>query len=252
MKTEKLFLTNPLLHSCLATVIAIDPLKGISLDKTVSYALSGGQESDHGFLQTSNGIKIHFTEVTKQSGRSIFLADFPCITVDNLIWIKISPAQIGSFYVGQLVELSIDIKRRAELSQSHTGTHIFLQAGEELGLLDQVYIRGCSISCKKSRLDFFIKENKLSDDEINKIEVLANELIGKWLNVKTYPHHLEPEAFYWQINSYKIPCGGTHLTNSGLTGRIVLKKKNLGASMQRIEATFPDSVDVFTSMYHSY
>ena len=56
--TELLFRDDAYARECEANVVAINDRGGILLDRTVFYALSGGQAGDKGVLRTSAGVEV--------------------------------------------------------------------------------------------------------------------------------------------------------------------------------------------------
>ena len=67
--TERLFLDQPDLAACDATVLASAP-EGIVLDRTVFYARGGGQPGDTGMLRWEGG-EIAITDTVKGEGETI-------------------------------------------------------------------------------------------------------------------------------------------------------------------------------------
>jgi alanyl-tRNA synthetase len=98
-------------------------------------------------------------------------------------------------------------------------------------------IYGAKIKENDSRLDF--RTNlKFSQDYIQKIENLANEIIKNNRDIVMFSHPKEPEARFWKLEWYICPCGGTHIENTKYIKNIKIKRKNLGKNAQRISITF--------------
>ena len=55
--TEELFREDAYLKECDATVVSVNELGGIILDRTVFYPTGGGQPGDSGLLRTADGLR---------------------------------------------------------------------------------------------------------------------------------------------------------------------------------------------------
>ena len=242
--SKKLFYDDQYLKTCKAVVVEIKNESGIVLDQTIAFPEGGGQESDQGSIELiikGERISIPFIHVQKAPGRSIFLQDFPVIQVSTPIIHHIDERYYKYFQVGMDVVVKLDVNRRENLTVSHTGTHIALMGIEKM--YPDVYskIFGCHIKEGESRLDFNIEE-KLTNDDIEKIEYYANEIVEKDIPIQVFQHAKEPEAWYWKCEDTIYPCGGTHLNSTKYTGTIKVKKKNLGKNKQRLIFSFPSAI----------
>ncbi len=246
IKTEKLFYKYPYLKKIKAKIIDIIN-EGIILDKTIAYPEGGGQLSDKGYL-IKNNKKIHFFDVQKKPGRTIFINDFPTIQVDNPIVHYINEEDKQYLKVGDIVTIEIDTVRRAKLSISHSVTHIVLMSIEKFfpGMENNIY--GAKIKEDSSRLDF--RTNlKFTQEDIKRIENYANEIIKQKRDIQLFSHPEEKEARYWKLDWYICPCGGTHIDNTKYIKGIKIKRKNLGKNAQRINISF-NYTSLFQEMFH--
>ncbi|NPA86054.1 MAG: hypothetical protein GXO42_01460 [bacterium] len=138
---------------------------------------------------------------------------------------------------GQEVELRVDKQRRLQLMRMHTATHVLLRACREI-LGFHVWQQGSQLDEHVSRLD--ISHHKsLSEQEIEKIEELANEVLLENRAVKIF--HLprtEAEKRYGfeiyqggivpgreirlvEIEGFDVQaCGGLHVRNTGEVGLV--------------------------------
>jgi len=234
-KTEKIYYKEPYRKLIQAKVIDIDS-NGLIFDKTVAYAEGGGQESDRGVIIKDNEV-IEFFNVLKKPGRTIFIDDFPTISVDNAIVHHIDTNYLNKFKIGDEVTIKIDSIRRAKLSISHSVIHIVLMGVEKIypGLEHKIY--GAKIKEDSARLDFRTTL-KFSQEDIANIQEYANNIISKNTIIETFTHKDEPEALYWRLDWYTCPCGGTHIDNTSYIKEIKVKRKNLGKNGQRISVTF--------------
>ena len=106
-------------------------------------------------------------------------------------------------------------------------------AGTEIIPKKVAIIKGCSIKEDTGRLDFYVQE-KITAEEIQKIEHRANEIIAEAMPVYSYHHHNEPEAWYWKCGEFVCPCGGTHVKNTSDVGKISVKRKSVGKTIDRM------------------
>lgn len=191
----------------------------IILDKTYFYPTSGGQEYDTGDL---GGQRV--VNVFKQGG----------IIIHKL-------AESPNWKEGEHVAGEIDTKRRFQLAQHHTATHI-LNAAARRVLGNHCNQAGAKKSEDKAHIDITHYQS-LSDDEFKKIEAEANKIVreGIQTKLKFYPRTEAEQKFGMRIYQggvvpgkelriVEIPevdvecCGGTHLHNTKEAGKITLLK----------------------------
>ncbi|MCK4967621.1 MAG: alanine--tRNA ligase, partial [Candidatus Aenigmarchaeota archaeon] len=206
-QTKKLFYeTNNLSFN--AKIINIQD-SWIILDKTAFYATSGGQDHDTGTINNQEVIDV--------------------IKVDNIILHKVKDS--SQFKIDQEVKCNVNETRRKTLTQMHTGTHVVGAAARTI-LGTHIWQAGAAKTVEKSRLDI-THYNNLTDDEIKKIEELANKIIQQKvpIDISEFPRS-EAESKYgfiiYQgggspgklvriINIKNIDvqaCGGTHVKNT--------------------------------------
>ncbi len=240
IKTLKLHHEYPFQTECDANVIAVCPEKGIVLDQTVSYPEMGGQMGDIGILRisgTEGNEEINYFDTQKGVGRVLLLPDFPTIPVETPIYHKIAPNDFEKFYVGQKVRVILNQERRGKLTISHSGIHLVLMGLEKIYPGIYKAIKGCSIKETGARLDFAV-EYKFTIEDVERVQEYVCNAIAMAKEMFVFPHKQENEAWYWQMDHYIIPCGGTHLRNTSNIGDVVLKKENVGKSTQRMSFVF--------------
>ncbi|NQU98331.1 alanine--tRNA ligase [Candidatus Woesearchaeota archaeon] len=195
--------------------------KHVVLDKTAFYPTSGGQIHDKGKI-TGNEV----VDVFKQGSVIIHaMKDIP------------------SFKRGDIVRGKIDIERRVQLAQHHTGTHILNGSAKQL-LGNHVWQAGAAKFLDKARLDITHYE-QLTDEEVKKIEEIANNVIKQNLPVyKSFmPRGIAEAMFGFTIyQGGAVPgkklrivdvkgfdteaCGGTHLNLTGECKVLKILKTN--------------------------
>ena len=182
----------------------------IILNRTGFYPTSGGQIHD---LGTLNGQEV--VDVFKQGNIIVHV-------------MKEQP----KFKKGDSVKGDIDIARRLQLAQHHTGTHILNGAAKRI-LGNHIWQAGAAKFIDKARLDI-THFDQLSNVELEKIENLANEIINKNIPIlKTFLARDVAEARYGftiyqggavpgkrlrivSIEGFDTEaCGGTHLNLTG-------------------------------------
>lgn len=244
--TKKLYYESPYLRSYKATVTAVEENK-VVLDKTIAYAEGGGQEGDRGVLIVNNK-EIPFFDTKKGLGRVLYIDNFPVIQVETPIYHFINENDTMHLKIGDKVTIKIDTLRRAKLSISHSAIHLVLMCLEKVYPNYESRVYGASIKEDTARLDFRTSE-KFKPGEMEQIENDINSLIKESIEIKVFPHKEEKEAWYWQCQDYRCPCGGTHLTNTKYIGKVKVKRKNLGKNGQRVSLTY-ETNDFFQERFH--
>ena len=207
--TKKIFWKNPYLTQ-LETYITSVKGDDITVEQTIFFAFSGGQESDHGTIGNSRVLQAR--------------------TEDREIVYTLE--QGHGLKRGDPVSLRIDWGRRYQLMRLHFAAEIVL----ELTYRDLESIKkiGAHIAQDKARIDFEWGGNISNVLTVIQKEALiiieANqEIISAFSNEET-------EERYWEIPGFaRVPCGGTHLKRTGEIGEIELKRKNPGKGKERIE-----------------
>ena len=240
--TRKLYYEDSSLSECPAKIVKISGDK-IELDATVAYPEGGGQEADHGAIVLDDGREMRFIDARKMYGNPLRMPNFPDIQVDGIIEHIVhedDAALLREAIVGADVTVRIDRLRRAQLSLSHTASHLLF-----LGITDVrpdaiPGIIGCHIKVNAARFDFVV-ESRFTLDEVTEIERLANLYVERGSEVKVYPHPEHLDARYWECEGRVIPCGGTHLTSTVPIGRIEVHRKSLGRNKERVSCEFVGS-----------
>lgn len=229
--TEKLFYENPKLLQFNARVIYVYK-NNVVLDKTAFYAESGGQLSDIGKITWKDG-ETAVRYVKKIGG----------VIVHEVEDAPPSNTEITGY---------VDKDRREQLSIHHTATHIINGAARKV-LGEHVWQAGAQKDVKEAHLDITHYTN-ITDEEIKRIEEIANEIVRKNIRVEIYNlPRLEAERKYGyrlyqggvvpgkEIRVIKIgdhdveACGGTHALNTGEIGFIkIVKVEHIQDGIERI------------------
>ncbi len=213
--TKKIFWEDPYLTQ-LETHIATVKDNDITVEQTIFYALSGGQESDYGTIGNNRVLQA------RKEGKEIVY------TLENSHGLK----------PGDQVRMNIDLQRRYKLMRLHFAAEIVLElAYQNLDSIDKI---GAHIAQDKARIDFKWDENISTVLPVIKKEGLGiieanQEIISAFSDE-------EKEERYWEIRGFsRVPCGGTHLRKTAEIGEIELKRKNIGKGKERIEIHVSES-----------
>lgn len=207
--THKVFWSDPYLCELQTRVAGVNGDE-VTLEDTIFYALSGGQESDAG---TIGGHPV--LEARKEAPEIIY---------------RLEPAH--GLRPGDSVLVHIDWPRRYRLMRLHFAAEVVLElVYRELAAVEKI---GAHISADKARIDFQWPENvtpllpRLREQALGVIE--ANQPI-----VSAFSDEANEER-YWEVPGFaRVPCGGTHLKRTGEVGSIELKRRNVGKGKERIE-----------------
>ena len=206
------------------------------LKETLFYPEMGGQVGDSGTLAHKNA----FFEVsdTKSPYKGVIA--------------HIGTLDKGSIHVGDRITCSIDKKRRQQIANNHTATHLLHYALHEV-LGEHARQAGSVVDQSRLRFDF-AHHKPISDEEMILIEQKVNEKIRENTPVTTYELSYEEaqkrhdiKQFFGEkygafvrvvdIDYSKELCGGTHTTSTGTIGYFrVAKESSVAAGIRRIEA----------------
>jgi Ser-tRNA(Ala) deacylase AlaX len=207
--TRKLFWEDPY-RTRLDT--AVETVAGpiVTVAETIFYALSGGQESDHG---TIGGRPV--IEAQKHGPDILYtLADDHGLSA------------------GDWVAMVIDWERRYRLMRLHFAAEIVLElVYRTLPGIEKI---GAHIAADKARVDFAWDQNiaKL----FPALQAEATALIDADRPIISAFSDEGAERRYWEVEGFaRVPCGGTHLKRTGEVGAIALKRRNIGKGKERIE-----------------
>ena len=205
----------------------------VVLDQTAFYPEGGGQPADLGALKF-NGTRADVVDVQK---------------VGNVI-VHVVKGQMPK--EGAKVTGIIDWNRRISLMRHHTATHVIMGAARRI-LGQHVWQSGAQKGVESSRLDISHYQ-RLTPEEIDKIEEMANEAVMQTMPVKTtlkprieaerqhgfrlYQGGAVPgkeirvvETGNWEVQA----CGGTHVKNTGEIGLIkILHTERIQDGVERI------------------
>lgn len=211
--TKKLFWDDPYQTECTAKVTSVVGNK-VKLEQTVFYAFSGGQLSDEG---TIGGVKV--IEAKKEGDK------------EDIIDIEYTLQSEPPFHVGDTVEVKIDGERREKLRRLHSAAHVVFYI--TVAVLGKVKINGSEIQPEKARMDFGYEDSIV--EKIPVIEQKANAFIAGDHAIVMKADSEKPDLKWWTCETWKMPCGGTHVKNTSEIGPLKLKRVNKGKGRERIE-----------------
>lgn len=211
MYVEKIFWADPYLTELAAKVTSAAG-GSVTVDRTIAYAFSGGQESDYG---TIGGHPILKAE---KAGKQIVY----------------TLAATHGFRAGDDVLITIDWERRYKIMKLHFAAEIVLELMyQHYGHPEKI---GAHIGEDKARVDFAWPRNIAETFPFLAREV--QRLIGGNLAIASEFTDKEQELRHWAIEGFaRVPCGGTHLGATGEIGAVALKRNNIGRGKERIEIT---------------
>ena len=239
MITEELFRSDSYLRECEATVVAVNALDGIVLDRSVFYPTGGGQPGDCGVLVLGDGGEVRIATTLKGDGG------------ENVVHVPQEGTVVPE--PGDRLIARLDWERRYNHMRMHTCLHL-LCAVVPHG------VTGGKIGAAKSSLDFDIGDATLDKQAIG---LAINELIAadhpvgaRWISdaeldanpdlVRTMS--VRPPSGSGQVRLLEIPgvdlqpCGGTHLARTGEIGPIRIGKiENKGKRNRRVNIIFDDA-----------
>jgi alanyl-tRNA synthetase len=235
--TEHLYYHDSFLYEFDAEVLDLVSLSdsesrpAVILDRTAFYPTSGGQIFDTGWIlpgQASS--KLRVTDVTERA--------------DGLILHVIDDA--GSIHKGSRVHGLIDVDRRRDHMQQHSGQHVLSAAFVRLFNLPTVSFHMGAESCS---IDLDTKS--LTATQVEAAEALANDVVtqnravsirfvtqeeAQSLGLRKIPPVERDKLRLIDVHDFDLTaCGGTHVSATGQIGSILLRKTEKTRQGWRVE-----------------
>lgn len=209
MQVRKVFWEDPYLTELSANITGVDG-DIVTVDRTIAYAFSGGQESDYG---TINGYVI--LRADKEGHQINYLLE-----------------EGHTLKIGDCVKIKIDWDRRYKIMRLHFAAEIILELVRQN--FNQPDKTGAHIAADKARLDFAWPGN--ITEIFGFLENRSNKIVEANLPIKSEFDDEENEIRYWEIDGFaRVFCGGTHIKSTGEIGKLTLKRNNIGKGKERIE-----------------
>ena len=208
----------------------------VIVDSTPFYAESGGQMGDAGELE-ANGVRFSVTDTRKYAGQ---------------FHGHVGQLEDGTIKLGDRLQGSIDVDRRAAIVLNHSGTHLLHAALRKL-LGTHVQQKGSLVAPDRLRFDFSHFQ-PVTDDELVAIENEVNTNIRA--NAMAEVHQMDMQqaldfgamALFGEKYGERVRvlrmgdastelCGGTHVARTGDIGLLkIVSESGVSAGVRRIEA----------------
>ncbi|MGE0194263.1 MAG: alanine--tRNA ligase [Methylocystis sp.] len=216
----------------------------VILNQTPFYGESGGQVGDVGVMR-GHGVRFRVENAVKKLGDLI---------------VHEGVVEEGEITPGLALELDVDHARRKQARANHSATHILHEALRQV-LGEHVAQKGSLVAPDRLRFDF-THPKPLTDDELARVETLANEIVQDNAPVETRvmaqddairsgARALFGEKYGDEVRVVSMGrpdpgvahpfsvelCGGTHVARTGDIGLIAIVGEGAVASgVRRIEA----------------
>ena len=207
------------------------PRPSVILRETAFYPTSGGQVHDTGWLTHDGAERLRVTEVAEaENGRIVHYLEAPPR------W----PL------AGAAVHGSIDLERRRDHMQQHTGQHVLSAAFVELYQMPTV-----SFHMGEDYCSIDLAAPSVGSEQISGAERRANQVVfenrpvriryvsraeAEKLGLRKLPPAERDELRLIEIADFDLSaCGGTHVSASGQIGAIVLRKSERVRQGTRVE-----------------
>jgi len=227
----RLYYTDSFLTEFDAQVVDLvtAPRPAVVLGRTAFYPTSGGQVFDTGWLE-ANRARLRVTEVAEQDDRILH-------------YLEAAPADLA---VGASVHGIIDVPRRRDHMQQHSGQHVLSAAFIRLFEMPTVSFhmgdQGCTID---------LDTKAATAEQVEQAEDLANQIVmedrpveirfvsleeARGLGLRKLPPVEREQLRLIDIRDFDLTaCGGTHVRSTGQIGAILVRKTQKVRQGVRVE-----------------
>ena len=227
----RLYYTDSFLSEFDAQVVDLvtAPRPAVVLDRTAFYPTSGGQVFDTGWLE-ANGKRLRVLEVAEQGDRILH-------------YLEAVPAELA---VGANVHGTIDVPRRRDHMQQHSGQHVLSAAFIRLFEMPTVSFHMGDEACT---IDLDTKA--ATAEQVEQAEDLANQVVmedrpveirfvsfeeARGLGLRKLPPVEREQLRLIDIRDFDLTaCGGTHVHSTGQIGAILARKTEKVRQGVRVE-----------------
>ncbi|HVP64358.1 MAG TPA: DHHA1 domain-containing protein [candidate division Zixibacteria bacterium] len=241
--TEKLYYQNSFLYDFVAALMEWralpDGRTAVILDRTAFYPTSGGQTFDTGWLELERLEgeraqflpKLHVVEVEENDFGEVLHI------VEGKDELSEAPTRVRGF---------IDVERRRDHMQQHSGQHVLSAAFVELFDMPTVSFHMGDTSCT---IDLDAKS--LTPAQLKQAEFRANQIVwedrevsmclateeeGRARGVRKIPEAGHEKLRLIEVKGFDLcACGGTHVRSTGQIGAIQLRKTEKVKQGVRVE-----------------
>jgi len=209
--------------------IQAEPRPAIILERTAFYPTSGGQVFDTGWVE-ANGSRMRVVEVAEEGDRILH-------------YLESVPAGVVA---GTQVHGSIDLPRRRDHMQQHSGQHVLSAAFIRLFEMPTVSFHMGDEVCT---IDLDTKT--ASAEQVERAEDLANQVVmedrrvdirfvsleeARGLGLRKLPPVEREQLRLIDIGDFDLTaCGGTHVRSTGQIGAILVRKTEKARQGVRVE-----------------
>ncbi len=224
----------------------------VVLDKSPFYVEAGGQINDHGTI-IANGETLKVIDLKKINNQIVHVLEN-----DKNVELK----------KNEKVFVQVDRKRRLDIMRNHSATHL-LHAALRKVLGSHVKQAGSYVGPDRLRFDFSHFQ-KLTEEELQKVEELVNEKLFESIDLK---HHrnipfdqakeMGANMFFGDKYGDKVNvvqfgdfsmefCGGIHVKNTAQIGLFkIISESSIASGIRRIEAVTGEGVERFIKSQES-
>ena len=218
----------------------------VVLDKTPFYAEMGGEVGDTGYLRLDD-VRFAVLDTKRENGLPVhIMTELPFVTGGVA-------GKSGKLYA------EVDAVRRQAIACNHSATHIIHYALRQV-LGTHVEQKGSLVTPDSLRFDFSHFQ-KVTPEELRKVEMVANELIRQDIHLEESRHTpiaeakamgamaLFGEKYGDDVRVIKYGpsvelCGGCHVSSTGRIGCVrILMETSIAAGVRRIEAVTAAKAD---------